>query len=136
MIQNEYEGTRFLEKLKEFSVLLVFIAIAAIVSLITMNVLAFPLSLFAVKMPAVFTQMVKIFILIVILSYICFRIIRRIRTSRADGISVFRAFGSSFIRKSKTFLLSMCILVFLLLLCAFLYLFMKYNYIILYELSL
>jgi hypothetical protein len=30
----------------------------------------------------------------------------------------------------------MCILVFLLLLCAFLYLFMKYNYIILYELSL
>ena len=134
-MRNGYEGTGFKEKLKEFGVLITFIFIAAFLSLVTMNILVFPVSLFAVKSSSLFTLIVKILIILSVLSYILFRVIRRIRISRSEEIPVIKAFLSSLSGKSKTLLLSILILISLLIFFLILFFAVRYNYIILYELS-
>lgn len=134
-MRNGYEGTGFKEKLKEFSVLITFIFIAAFLSLVTMNILVFPVSLFAVKSSSFFTLSVKILIISSVASYIVFRFIRRIRISRSEGIPVIKAFLSSLAGKSKTLLLSILILISLFIFFLILFFAIRYNYIILYELS-
>lgn len=134
-MRNGYEGTGLKEKLKEFGVLITFIFIAAFLSLVTMNILVFPVSLFAVKSSSLFTLSVKILIIISVASYIVFRFIRRIRISRSEGIPVIKAFLSSLSGKSKTLLLSILILISLLIFFLILFFAIRYNYIILYELS-
>ncbi|HNX60728.1 MAG TPA: hypothetical protein PKK43_16620 [Spirochaetota bacterium] len=134
-MRNGYEGTGFKEKLKEFGVLITFIFIAAFLSLVTMNILVFPVSLFAVKSSSLFTLIVKILIILSVLSYILFRVIRRIRISRSEEIPVIKAFLSSLSGKSKTLLLTILIIISLLIFSLILFFAVRYNYIILYELS-
>lgn len=134
-MRNGYEGTGFKEKLKEFGVLITFIFIAAFLSLVTMNILVFPVSLFAVKSSSFFTLSVKILIIFSVASYIVFRFIRRIRISRSEGIPVIKAFLSSLSGKSKTLLLSVLIFISLFIFFLILFFAIRYNYIILYELS-
>jgi len=135
MAQQGYEGIGFKERMKEFRTLFVFILVSATISIIVMNILAFPFALFAVKGSAAYTLMVKILILITFISYIIFRIIRRVRQSREDGIAIGSAVAASVSRKGRSVSSVVMIIIFSILLFGILYLLLKYNYIILYELS-
>ncbi|HEY1405665.1 MAG TPA: hypothetical protein VF857_03560 [Spirochaetota bacterium] len=135
MAQHDYESTGFKERMKEFRTLFVFILLSAIISLVVMNILVFPLALFAVKGSSAFSLVVKIFILVVVITYSGFRIFQRVRQSREDGIPVGRAFALSFSRKGKSISSIFLVVLLSVLLIGILFFMMKYNYIILYELS-
>jgi len=75
---NRYDQSRMKEKLRELLTLFIFILGSAVVSLAAMNFLAFPVTLFAVRHKIAFTLAVKTGILVIILSYIMYRISRRI----------------------------------------------------------
>jgi hypothetical protein len=119
----------------ELLVLLIFIIVSALVSLILMNHIAYPLSLFAVHNPKLYTYIVKWSILFAIALYILFRLVRRIRISRAEGIPVLKSLSQSLLRRTKGFAFFCIALIAIIIFIIGLHLLLKYNYIILYEIS-
>ena len=57
MNSNKYDQGGIPAKIHEIRTLYLYIVASAIVSLIVMNLLVFPLALFAVKMPALYSKM-------------------------------------------------------------------------------
>jgi hypothetical protein len=134
MAQHRYDGTGIFERLREFRTLFIFIIASSIISLIVMNILTFPIALFAVTDPHLFTVAVRMLALILIASFVVFMIIRRIRHSMVNGIPLLHAFSASLISKVKIFL-SFLILAFIsIILIAVFYYILSHNYKILYEL--
>ena len=134
MAQHRYEGSGILERLREFRTLFIFIIASSAVSLLVMNLLSFPIALFAVTKPAVYTFAVKIFILVSIICFIIFRIIRRIQHTRDNGIPIVKAFSASIASKMRMLSSFLLVAVISIILIVLFYIILRYNYIILYEL--
>jgi len=130
---NRYDQSRMKEKLRELLTLFIFILGSAVVSLAAMNFLAFPVTLFAVRHKIAFTLAVKTGILVIILSYIMYRISRRIILTRKEGLSIVHALGSSLFSKLKSAAFSFVVLALSIVLISAIYLLLSGNYNILYK---
>jgi hypothetical protein len=134
MAHHRYDGTGVSERLREFRTLFIFIIASSIISLIVMNLLTFPIALFAVADPKLFTTAVKILALAMVVSFVVFKVIRRIRHSIVNGIPFLNAFTASFISKVKIgFSFMIIAFISIILIIAFYYI-LSHNYKILYEL--
>jgi hypothetical protein len=121
------------EKLRELLTLFLFIFGSAVVSLLAMNLLAFPLTLFAVQHKIAFTLAVKAGIIVLAISYIAYRIARRVILTKKEGLSVINALGSSLLRKFKSLVFFLLVLLLSIVLISAIYFLLSSNYNILYK---
>jgi len=133
MAKNNYEQMRITERLKEFRTLYIFIILASLIALLLMNVLIFPIALFAAKKPLLFTSAVKWGTLALIVFYAVYRIIVKIREYTAGGYSLYALFKAAVKKKAHSLLYVIIITIAAALLFFAVYLAMRYNYFLLYE---
>jgi hypothetical protein len=109
MPNNKHEQISFSDKIFELKGLFIFIICAAVASVVIINLLILPISVFAITHKHAFTVSVKIFFLILFLSYIAIKIRKHVITTKNKNItalqSVSKATGRKF-RKIGYFLLS------------------------------
>jgi hypothetical protein len=95
MPNNTNDQISFSEKLLELKGLFIFVLCAAAASVIIMNLLILPISVFAVTHKYAFTLSVKIFFLIFSLAFITFKIRRLIINSRKKNVSALQSVSSA-----------------------------------------
>lgn len=77
-MNNIYEKSGLINRLKESGSIFIFIFIALISSLIIMNILIFPIALFSVSQKAIFTSVVKNLFVITILASMAYFLTKKI----------------------------------------------------------
>ena len=133
MAKNNYEQMRITERLKEFRTLYIFIILASIIALLLMNILIFPIAVFAAKKPHLFSSTVKWGTAAVFLTYAGFKIVSEIRKYAAGKFSIRSYFASSAKKRIHSCIYGIILFFAAVFLILFIYIVMKYNYYILYE---
>jgi hypothetical protein len=103
MSDNKREQITFSDKLFELKGLFIFIICAAVASIVIMNLLILPLSIFAITHKHAFTLSVKIFFLILFLSYIIMKIRRHIIAAKSKDVSALYTVSAAAGRKFRKF---------------------------------
>ncbi len=85
--ETSLEQGRFSERLREILTLAIFTVGAAVTSVVTMDIIVYPLTIFAVEKTEVFTELTRWSILVLALLYILFRILRRIYILATSGLT-------------------------------------------------
>jgi hypothetical protein len=85
--ETSLEQGRFSERLREILTLALFTVGAAITAVVTMDIIVYPLTIFAVEKTELFTDLTKWAILALVLFYLLFRIIRRIIILARSGLT-------------------------------------------------
>jgi hypothetical protein len=129
------ENKKIRGRIREILILCAFILIATVLSALIMDVLIYPLAVFAIKNKIVFNLIVKNAFWIIALSAVLMVVARRVYDLKRDGhgtLSILRhlglrsaaAFGSVILVAAVTFGV-----------IALIYLFLNYNYYLLYKLT-
>jgi hypothetical protein len=135
MNRKQFEQTKIHERLTEVMILFIFILGAFAASVLVMNLLVFPVTLFAVKENIIFISLVKKIIIIGIITYLTSRIAHRISISRKSGISVPRALFASMLRRGKNLAYALGITVLSIFIFVLLYVLLSSNSELLYRLA-
>lgn len=101
MPKNKHEPISFSDKIVELKGLFIFIICAAVASILIMNLLILPVSVFAITHKHAFTLSVKIFFLVLFLLYVSIKIRKLIIKTRYKNGSVMRTISSAAGRKFR-----------------------------------
>lgn len=129
-----FEQTRFSQKIKEFSTLFFFISMAIIFSLLLMDIIIFPITLFSIKNSDFFTITVKYTTLFLIVFYVFYSIFRSVYSLYKEGLSFLDITKKILSYISTVFFSGFFVITSCFLVIAFIYFILKYNYYFLYKL--
>jgi hypothetical protein len=101
MPNNKREQISFADKIFELKGLFIFIMCAAVASVVIMNLLVLPVSVFAITHKHAFTFAVKIFFLLLLLSYLIVKIRRHILTAKNRDVSALHTVSAAAGRKFR-----------------------------------
>lgn len=131
-----FEKPRIKNRLKEITTLALFTIAVAILSVVVMDVLVYPIAYLSIRKPRVFTFLMNYTILFLVLFSIVFIIWRRYRLLRKEGLP--RKKIVSFLMYKPVYYSAVTLFVLALttLIVGFLYFLLHYNYYLLYRLTL
>ncbi len=130
---NSYEKTRFKDRVRELFTLVLFITASLIASVILMDILIFPLTLFAVDNKGMFNYFIKHAIWISLLLIMIYLIVRKIYELRKGGMHTAAIIRRMALRPFKALSVIGVFLIIVSLLVYIVYFLMSSNYYLLYK---
>ena len=88
--KNSYEKTGLKNRLKELSILSVFIIFSAVISILIMDLTVFPIALFAIKKKVIYTHVINNLLWITILTSLIFTLIKKIYFLKKSGFKLYQ----------------------------------------------
>ncbi len=132
-MNNIYEKTGLLSRIKESFTLIIFIVFSLLISLLVMNLLIFPVAVFSINNKLIFSEIVKYLFFIILTVSIVFAFVRRIafyKKSEMPNLQIVKLI----ILKPVSFLLFILIILFILfLLIVIINFVLQNNYYLLYK---
>ena len=131
---NRFDQGGFVAKIREIKTLYLYIALAAIVSLVLMNILVFPIALAAVKIPVWYSRIIPWVITVLTLGSLGFVFFQRIKALRTDGISYSSIFSRALKKAAVSFIFFFGIFLATGIFITIVYFLLSFDYRLLYEL--
>lgn len=132
-MNNLYERTGLLSRVKESARLVLFIFLALILSIIVMNLLIFPIALFSVNNKAAFTEIFKILFLCFILLSLIYITVKRIIFYKKNDFENQKIIKNIFLRPLSSIIFIFIVLLIIAVLIAAIYYILQNNYYLLYK---
>lgn len=132
---HPYEKSRLRDRTREIVTLALFTVAVALISTVVMNVLVYPVTLFAIHRKEIFNVIIIHLSLYGVIGLLAFLLVKKIYRLRRDGLSAAKI--SSYLLRRPAYYLGI-FLVFLAVssvIIAFLYLLFSYNYYYLFKLT-
>jgi hypothetical protein len=132
-MNNLYEKTGLLSRIRESGTLIIFIIFSLLISLLVMNLLIFPVAVFSINNKAIFTQIVKYLLLVILSVSIIFALIKKILFYKKSGMTYLRIAKLVFLRPFSFLLFIIIVLLILFLLILLVNFVLNNNYYFLYK---
>ena len=132
---DRFESSTVTEKLKNLGTLAFFSIIALFVSLIVMNSIAYPISVFAIKNTPLFNQLIIYGLTAAAILFILIKIIRRTLSLKKSGFSAVRILFYFIKRPFYYAALSFGFLIISLLIIGVIYFILNYNYYFIHKIT-
>jgi len=132
---NPYEKTGFKSRIKELSILFLFIIISAAISLLVMNLCTFPIALFSINNRAIFTYLINHLIWIILLATLIYFLIRKIVFLKKNSVKFLQIIKDILFKPISLLATSIILFFLILIIVTFLYILLQNNYYLLYKLT-
>ena len=132
-MNNPYEKTNLLDRIREFGTLIIFICFSLIASIIVMNVVIFPIALFSIKHESLFSYLIINLFWILILVSIIYLLIKRILFYKKNDVQNSQIAKILLLKPFLIIFSLFLILIFLIIIISIIYILLKNNYYLLYK---
>lgn len=134
-MKNSFEQRNPWEKFKEFAYLFLFIAVSTLLSTAIMDAVSFPFTVFALNNKESFNRIFVLITLSLGLFFVIYSLFRIINYYRKSSVSIIQAVVDFSKRVFSALAAFLSVLILITFILVFIYLLLKYNYRILYELQ-
>ncbi len=123
------------DRLKDIRTLFIFVILSAVIALITMDIIIFPLSLFAINFTDLFNFFIRDIIWIAIAALLLFLLIRRIYLLRKNDCSGGEIARHLIVKPLSSIAVTLAVIVVALVLIYAIYLLLHYNNYLIYKIN-
>jgi len=130
-----YERSRTGDRIRDLATLAIFTILAAVVSLVIMDVVIYPLTLFAVKNTEAYTFIFTDILIFVVLAVLLLLMIRKIRILKREGRSAGEIAAYLCVHPLQNVLVALFLIAVSVIIILFLYIILNQNNYMLYKLA-
>lgn len=132
---NSFENTGLLNRIKESSIFFIFIIISAVISLIIIDLIVFPIALFAIKNKELYTRIIIHLLWLSSSLFFILLLIKKLRFLKKIELTNYQIIKYILIKPFLIFTTTLIIIILILVLVAILYIILQNNYYILYSIT-